>query len=77
MGPAKSTPAFNVAFINGSVEEPHDLVVPELCQRTDVAVGNPAFRSQVTKGCRQRLVVFAADKECFHFSCFFKAFSSS
>ena len=57
MGLAESTPSLNVAFIDGSIEEPNDLIVSEFCQRAHVLVRYSALVLQMTKGCRERLVV--------------------
>ncbi len=55
MGSAEPTPTFNVTFIDGSIEEPYDLIVAELRQRAHIPVGDSTLSLQMSKGCRERL----------------------
>ncbi len=57
MGLAEPTPALNVAFIDGSIEEPYDLIVSEFCQRAHILIRDSTLVLQMTKGRRERLVV--------------------
>ena len=59
MGLAEPTPALNVAFIDGSIEEPYDLIVAEFCQRAHILIRDSALVLQMIKGRRERLVVVA------------------
>ncbi len=59
MGLAESTSALNVAFIDGSIEEPYDLIVSEFCQRAHILIRDSTLVLQMTKGRRERLVVVA------------------